>query len=523
MVARDASDTPLDIAVVCYAVTVWAFSTVLTALLIVHRNDTMIRAINSLMTLMMALGANMHIMAEIVGNRHLSVLTGLEATSCAFWGYWLPYVLGAGPFFVGLYLRLFTYTTAMSRNMDAVQASAAQKMRLPVAVITMFPIVAAAVMVSITPGATTVLRDGSCRSERGYKLVVGGWAVACMLALVVSIVVFHRALVADVVGEVRKQVFVAIMGVVALAAAVFAVVFAEQGLGDIANRTIATFSISTLYAWALGVMAAVPVWRVLRNDVEYKQLHDQQIAKIAHPLRSVRQIIDEGNDGDAVKLIFADFLAYCSEDTTPLMDRGGGVETSPGDFVGCYSMMDAWTQNQNTTDAELEGFPPLLSGDIMRASTEVVQQYFTRHPTDTSFIDLRIDTSVRDGVTARFASDRGDILLFKDALWWIVDTLDTFYGKHYLNTAILTRGILYNSEVRMMLRDLRLREAKKRLGQASLTSLHPEDHVAAIETSEDSFQDASATVELESVTSSRSGSSDYDEELNPFEETIGGD
>lgn len=471
-------ETALDFGVVLYAILATMFMIVLAVLFVVRCKDPLVRVHNPPMLILMSVGAAFHIVAEVVANRHIVFFKTVEVLACPLWGYWIPYVLGAGFFFTGLYIRLFTYTTAVSREFNSRGAARARQWRWPVALLTLFPIACIAVLVTTTPGATHVDNDsGTCESERGYKIAVGAWMSACILALLTSVAIFRHGYVADIVGEVRKQVFVGTMGIVVLGAVAFVMLFAEEGLEDVANRFVATFSITTLYLWALGVLGARPLWKVLRGDASYRRVHDEQLETISQPLDSVVAILKRAKDADAARTLFADFIAYCSLTSTPLMDRGRGKTTAPQDVAMFYAQMDYWTSCKIAASAfadhevNMNDWPPLVCSDIVRTKDEIITRYFTRVCVP-GFVDVGMDTAARDSTTQNNVSEDIPVNLFKYAMWWAVGLLDEFYGEIYLKKDICGRDIFtsaQNPSVRTMIANLRRSEARNRMADAQLT------------------------------------------------------
>ena len=473
----------LDAVVVAYAAAVCVLMVVLVVMLAVCRADPVVRAHNAPMLALMALGGLFHTASEIVGNRHAAALRAVETAACPLWGYWLPYVAGAGPFFVGLYLRLFTYTTAMTRDLSARGAARARRWRWPVALLTLFPIACVAALVTVTPGASRVDADSdACTSERGYKIAVGAWVAACVLALLTSIAVFRHGYVADVIGEIRKQVFVSAMGVVVLCAVAFVMLFAGDGLDDVANRFVATFSVATLYLWALGVMGARPLWKAVHGDAGYSRVIGDRLELASQPLDSVRGVLDHAADRGAARLLLADFIAYCGVEGRPPIRRDrSGAATAPQAVAAFYAQIDAWTRARAGDDADADGaaWPPLVCGDFRRSHGELVQKYFS-HPDLPDFVDVGMSQDVRDAVTRVSAAGGRDppAGLFVPALWWTLDLLDAHYGAIYLRKDVHGRDVVtsaQNTSVRDMLVTLRRGEAQRRLADADLVGAVGED------------------------------------------------
>ncbi len=469
-----------DWVVLAYAGIVAILIAVTGFLYIWYRRYRVMKARNVPMLFLMSTGAFFHIVAEMVGNRHVKELTLIEKLSCVMWGYWLPYVLGAGFFFTGLYLRLFTYTSAVSRNFTEVGARRALRLRIPIAMLTLCPIVALCVGMSLIgdEGAFVDEETGQCESHRVYKIAVGAWMSACIIVLVGSVCIFRGGFVADILGEVRKQVLVAFMGIVVMMAVVFVLVFAETGLDNVYNRVVATLSVATLYLWALGIMGMHPLWKVMRGDADYQKLLDEGMERMQQPLESVVSVIERGEDKGLSRVIFGDFLQYCGEEMRPMMDRGRGRFTNPQQLMAMHSVMDAWTlrameahaYSDEELDEVLEGMPPLISeSGIIRSVQEIITKYFTNSGVP-GFVELYIDASVRTHTTHKHMVEEDPIDTFKTAMWWSANLLDDFFGGEYIDGAIMSRDIFRAREldgpVRALLMELRREEGKRRVQKA---------------------------------------------------------
>jgi hypothetical protein len=498
-----------------------------------HRHDHVVKARNVPMLVVMSVGAVFHIVSEMVSNRHLEVLTQLETLACPLWGYWMPYVLGAGLFFTGLYLRLFTYTSAISRDFTERAAACALRMRVPIAMMTLFPITSICVLATIMPGGSHVT-EGHCTSESGYKLAVGAWMSLCILVLISSVAVFRTGFVSDIVGETSKQFFVAGLGLVVLVAVGFVFIFAESGLNEVWNRFLATFSIATLYLWALGVLGLRPVWRVVRGDASYRRVFEEKVDKMQQPLESVVRVIERSNSKEINRLIVADFLLFCADPVRYMMDRGRDLPTNPSQVVTFYSMLDAWTQQTITAsamDPENEDYaiifqdmPPLVSEDIVRTPNEIIGRYFTNEGAP-GYINLYIDGSVQTKVTKKHMIDNDPVDTFKDAMWWALRLLDEFYGEAYIDVHIRGREVFQKDGVEELLNELRLEEGRRRIEAAQLVPVRtavPTDS----EDSSPSSSDGGVAVELEDGTTTDThqnlSSSDPDDDgLGPWPATNG--
>ncbi len=471
-----------DWLVLAYAGTVAILIAVTGFLYIWFRRNPVMLARNVPMLFFMSTGAFFHIVAEMVGNRHVKELTLIEKTSCVLWGYWLPYVFGAGLFFTGLYLRLFTYTSAVSRNFTEVGARRALRMRVPIALVTLCPIVALSIGLSVIDddGAFVDEETGQCESGRIYKIAVGVWMSICIMILIASVAVFRGGFVADILGEVRKQVLVAFLGIVVMVAVVFVLVFAESGLDNAYNRVVATLSVTTLYLWALGIMGMHPLWRVMRRDHNYAKVLDEGLDRMQQPLESVVAVIDRNDDKDLTRLIFNDFLEYCADEMRPGMDRGRARHTDPRHVVLMYRVMDAWTQRVISAHAYnpdeeveiLEGMPPFVSeAGILRSAQEIITKYFTNTGVP-GFVDLYMDASVRTHTTHKHMVDKDPIDTFKTAMWWAANLLDDFFGTTYIDGDIMGREVFQSKEhetsVRVLLTELRRDEGRRRVQAARL-------------------------------------------------------
>lgn len=504
----------LDIGVLIYASIVVVFLVASSCMLCYHRKARPLHTRNPLLMSAMAFGGSMHIVAEMITNQHAVELSWVEQLSCVFFGYWMPYALGAGVFFTALYLRLFTYTAGVSVWCASHESvSRARRSRVLIVLVTLAPIITVAILATVTEDATHIdSTTGQCRSAIVFKGLVAVWIVICILALMVSVVVFRRGFARDIIGEARKQCLVSIMGTVVAGAEAFVLVFAETGLDDPVNRALATFSAATLYLWSLGVLAARPLSRAACGDTEkYDPLMSKQLGTMEQPLTSVRYVLENGLDSagaGTARTLFADFMMYCATNKNPMALQGSDHVIFSQPAATCYSCMDYWTQRklheeqdrdddddsgetqEDADDGEgvssnsggardsgddgdgdgdsrpgtpgRNGFPPLVSQDVVRSDENIIALYFHDLPQE----DIGLNPEQRADVLADIRSRR-DSSKFKRAMWAVVDLLDKVYASEYLNRAIYGRDI-YSETIASFLIGIRRSKAREHLLSADL-------------------------------------------------------
>lgn len=514
----------LDFVVLIYTLVVVCINISAAALYACYSNEQVLKARNVPMLVIMSLGACVHMISEVVGNRHITILIRLEAQACPVWGYWLPYFFGAGFFFSALYLRLFIYSSAISRNFTGNAARRALNLRGPIAFAILIPIGVICVLASFAMDASRPDSDGVCTSGPGYKIAVGAWVLGCILALVTSVVVFRRGFVSDFVGESSKQAFVACMGVVVLVAVAFVFIFADSGLDSSWNRSLATFSVTTLYAWALGIMGLKPLWKAMRGDVPYQRVLEDQVEKMRQPLESVVMVVESSQSKKVNRLIVADFLTYCNDPVRGPMDRGSKRETYPNDIVQFYVQMDAWTTRQlkalGIPDDDpnyieyTEDLPPLVSEDIVRTVNSIIIRYFTNEGVP-GFVNLHIPANVHIAVTKNHHMKGDPVDTFKDAMWWALSLLDDYYGEKYINTYIRGRPVYDAEGVKTVLEEIERAEARRRVEQAKL--IPSKNGVVVDEDAGSDHSGESLTLEMGSTSTNRTNvpleSDDSDSEV----------
>ncbi len=498
--AREAN-TPhvLDIVSISYAAFVSATLLVFAVLLCYRRRVRQLQTRSPLLLSLMAVGGVVHIVAETVTNQHTPRLSSIERMSCVLWGYWLPYVFGAGLFFTALYLRLFLYTAGVSVWCSTVQGVAkARRSRILIVFVTIGPMVAIAALATTTPGATGVSPvTGQCESDLTFKGCVAVWFVVCIVVLMGSVIVFRSSFARDVAHEARKQCLVSLMGVVVAGTMAFVLVFAETGLDDPINRALATCSAVTLYVWSLGVMAAKPLWRAMRNGPaggrsdSFDPLMRHALSTMEQPVTTVRYVLENATDASVARKLFADFLVYCASNVRPSNVHGGdddgGDESNamPPEplysqpAAACYAQMDYWTTRKlddlvtvDDEDAEVEertrGFPPLVSEDLVRSDVDITNKYFdlTYVAHEDIGLDDRAKATLLDTIRGTAGPDK-----FRDAMWAVIDVLDRGFGAHYLTHDIYARDVYMDVDggaVGNMIVMMKRAKAREHLREAEL-------------------------------------------------------
>lgn len=472
------SPNALDVAALIYASLVIVLLIASSFMLCYHRKARSMHTRNPLLMSAMAFGGSMHLVAEMITNQHLDVLSRVEQLSCVFFGYWMAYALGAGVYFTALYLRLFTYTAGVSVWCTSQESvSRARRSRLLIVLVTLGPIITVATLATVTEDATHIdSTTGQCRSAIVFKGLVAVWVVLCILALMVSIVVFRRGFARDIIGEARKQCLVSLMGTVVAGTEAFVLVFAETGLDDPINRALATFSAATLYLWSLGVLAARPLSRAVCGDAgKYDSLTSERLGTMEQPLTSMRYVIENaGDDVSTARIVFADFILYCTTNERPKGMQGTNRVIFSQPAAACYSCMDYWTQRKlgeedkddddddSRPGTPRNGFPPLVAQDIVRSDDNIIELYFRDPPQE----DIGLSQDQRAFLYADIRS-HGDSSKFKRAMWAVVDLLDKVYASEYLNRAIYGRDI-YSETIASFLIGIRRSKAREHLLSADL-------------------------------------------------------
>jgi hypothetical protein len=464
--------TGYDAFAIVWSVAVVAYLGILTVGLFCARERPFLAMRGARFMMAMCCAAIVHVVAATVAHQHAEELEAVERLSCVVWGYWLPY-LAVGVWFSAQFLQVLSYTAMLAQSVSRVRTRRAIFARPFVAVVTMTPPVIIAVVVSASPDASRVdAETGACTSKIGAKVAIAVWVAVCVLALAMSLAWSRIVLVRDAAREMPRQWIVLAVAVAVAVAHVLVVVVAAGGFADVVNRVVATLTIGALYAVAMSVLAARPLWKVLRRDADYEFVEAEKLRSVHQPLDSVLTLLDHTADAPApeVELVIADFLLFCAEPGRERMVRRDKTETHPVRLVSLYTAADAWTRRRRASTAHKRhpsylaplygrkatgGFPPLISEDITRTAANVVSGFFDPpHGESTSAAEtageLLMPRKMAQTVATAvdLARPRGEEPsdTFREVLWWVLETLDTYFGEMYMTDHIRRRAVWLNDE-----------------------------------------------------------------------------
>ena len=428
----------------------------------------------------MCLAGVVHIAVSVVSHQHIGALVALERLSCVTWGYWLPYT-AVGAWFTCQYLQILTYTSILSHRMTEDSTRRLLRVRPVIAVATMAPPMAIALLVSVSPTAVRVdPRTATCTSEIWAKMSITTWVLLCIVALSASLIWLKHSLSRDAVSELPRQSVVLVVSVLAAAAQVYVIAIASRGLDDEVNRVLATITIATMYTVSASVLALRPLWKiVVRGSTEYDRVETQKLITLQQPVHSVITLLERSSAAPNRELrkLVADFIVYCANPLMPRMDRGSVCQpTHPMGITALYVSADAWTRNALGDSYDYVatpygarksgGFPPLFSDDIKRTANNICDTFFEfphgHHAGERSDTGpLGVPEHIVQDIVGR---DVHDGTLFRELLWWCLGVLDEYYGDEYLTAMIMRRPVyIENHGVRIALVDVLTHESQLRL------------------------------------------------------------
>jgi hypothetical protein len=464
---------PLDAASLGLAGVSVAALVVFSGLTIAYRKHSAVMRRDPKLTLLMAFSGMLHIGAVIIINRHIVAMGPVEAQACFFFNFFLPYAIGAGNWFLALYLRLWRFNTARSLLCFSAGAERARKMWWVIAILTLLPIWSITLLGGATGASSYSMTLERCASALWLKILVTAWASICAIVLAVSIGVFGRTVHVRASHDFIVFGLITFLGLMATVAV--AVVILEDWLTDPFGRFIATLSVCFLYVMSVGTTVMGPVavsvrgWRVAEEEEEEMHLETMRDFRLS------ADIVD-------------DFLDYCQQ-STETSPPGGRVmmvhdrcEVDSFYAVACMREIQQWVSTHESMKAH---YPESPLRRPREAANGIIKKYLRNTSDDGSTNPYFIGTPDDLGVEA--SRREGHPEAFDNVEAWIFQQLDEYCGADYLNDALPLRPIwLSNRGVREAVVRVRREYARQRLGEAGLAARlpTPEDGFHAVQLDE---------------------------------------
>lgn len=438
----------------------------------------------------MCVAGAVHIIASTVAHRHSEYLELVEVQSCVLWGYWLPY-MAVGFWFACQYLQTLTYTVVLSRMFTQTGARRVIFSRPLIGTAILLPPLIINTLVSLIPNVAFVdPGTQACASQIWAKLVISFWIASCIALLAFTIVAVRRSFQNDAVREMPRQSMVLVISVAAAGAQAFVIVIAGRGLDDVANRFIATATITIMYVLAIGILAHRPLWKIRRGNDGYVQTQTFGLQSLQQPVKSVIQLLDltAQEPKQEIRLVVSDFIDWVARFERPRMSVSRDqAPTHPSGLAALYASCDYYTYIKMKDIPEYDvdsygnrfdgGHPPLFASDARtRTAKEIVTTFFEppngEHAGANSDVGpLHIPQHIIDGVMAKCSAADTSVPpdIFVPLLWWILSHLDAYFGDEYLATAMLRSDMfLGNKNVRLVITDVYRKQSQDRFGQAGI-------------------------------------------------------
>ncbi len=452
-----------DYAVVVYAVFGMFVLALISVCLFVKRRHPLVRAKLVGMLTLMSVGGLMHITSAVISNQHFPRLTRLERVSCITFSYVFPYGLGAGVWFVALYLRMWVHNSAMSRLCNAAGARMARQASWTIVLATLGPVWTILVLGIATGASQYDPVKMECVSTVWIKLSIVVWVGMCALLLFVSLVLFWRTTGEAANREFSLVAFVALMGIIV--ATSDALVVLSGWLDTASGRGMVTFAVTSMYLWSVAVTAGPSLWHAIRKDAEYVELVEAQQSTIQV---DIHDGLRRAYAAECWELV-ADFLDYCDNADRPDMDRGADVITDPMYSVAAFRAMENWLYGDDA--------PTVKPGAVYHprdGGKENAVAICKRYLKKTSRWYIFCGDEKASVALGKASAGRTDA--FDGILAWIIEDLDAHYGFVYINTDIFRREVLTrNMGIVVVLREMREWCAQERFEQAHIRVLVPDE------------------------------------------------
>lgn len=418
-----------------------------TASAFIRRTYPPLQAKNVPLLIVMGIAGVIHILAILVYNAHFSELLAIEHLSCVTWNYWLPYFFGLCPWFIGVFVRLITYGSIYSGHLSDLGYECIRKYKWLCAILISLPLFVILILLTVFRGSSIDLEDGRCHSVIEFKATVTAWILIIGLGLCISTFIMKRDIVRDYHNEFRPLVQIIIIGTIVLCVN-GTIVFFELHL-DAYWRGIATCNIAFLHVFSFARIAAFDLISAMINDERYAQTfrkgqREQEINLLS--IDDVKTLLPE---------VFNDFIQYCSENR-PMIDleNGHGI-VKPLYLVNCYTEIIKWKGDFDQSEFKKHRVEKL---------SKIVNKYFYDYQ-NCEYIHLSGDMLNKFVIETETTRDS-----FREIENWIVETLDSFFGKDYLCTDIRDR-VIYEGLVITQLSNIKSQKLHQRTKQAHLTTV----------------------------------------------------
>lgn len=445
-----------DYVVVSYAVFGMCLLALTSVCLCAKRRHPLVRAKLAGMLALMSLGGLMHITSAVISNQHFPRLTRVERMSCITFSYVLPYGLGAGVWFVALYLRMWVQNSAMSQLCNAAGARMARQGSWSVVLATLGPVWIILVLgIGIGASEYDPVKQ-ECVSMEWLKLCIIVWVGMCVLLLLVSLVLFWRTTGEAANKEFSPVAFVAVFGIIV--ATSDALVVLSGWLDTASGRGMVTFAVTSMYLWSVAVTAGPSLWHAVHGDSKYVALVEAQQSTIQIDIHDGMR---NAYARECWELV-ADFLDYCNNADRPVMDRGAGLVTDPMHSVAAFRDMEKWIYGDNAPTVCPSAVYHPRDGEKSNA-VALCKRYLNKTSRWYIFCgDARASDAL--GKSSAGCEDP-----FDNILAWIIEDLDAHYGFGYLNKDIFRRDVVSNHMgVMVVLREMREECAQQRFEQAAI-------------------------------------------------------
>lgn len=379
----------------------------------------------------MGLFSLVHVWTTAISN---NVLLGGAADSkaalCVLVNYWSEYFVGLCGWLTCLLLRMVIHGAIFHPHMRQLTVARIRQICQSVVIGTTLPLGILCVVVQFTPGVV-YYDSGSCHTLTGYKVALAVWvSLACACVLAANRYLrpsgLHDGNTTGFFSEYGALKDIGYLGVLVIVVDGFVAV---SGLTPYAwARSLFTFLVASLHAFAFLRLYGYRLWKALRRDESYvsyflstTSIYGQQPAGVAD-LLELPSVLDH----------FIDFCKSTASD--------GPVDRAGPWVLELFNHLLAWRTSKPDQGVR--------TPDHM---AEIIRTYLREESDSYVNVPIWLQGRVQDKSKAAVARTPGslDATLFDEVFEWLLQEIDRRWARPFFESLASDRMVALASEVEL--------------------------------------------------------------------------
>ena len=370
-----------------------------------------------------------HSWAVFISNEHLNAFNDLRFVDCAFWNFWLQYLIGLGGWFVILVRRILVYGRIFYKEFYTMNNTQKGLFEWTLTGVFIVPIFFICIGVSVFSGSYYDVDDETCFTHLPWKILTLLWILICC----VTLLLMNRIIISSMnrnsyFSEYRPINAILVVGSLVIMIKVPIHFFGL--VGHIWGRTIDTSAIIFLHIFSFCCLISYTTWKAITRDQVYAENHKSSYRHLYPELESIKPLISD-------PVVLDDFLKFCSVqgNLRRIVHQKLSRNILAINMCNAYKKMVEWKT---------------MESPIVNAFT-ICDQY------------IHIDGQFYCGLDERFANaiKRSAHLspdnLFEPALFELLCLLDDNWGKDYIKKKC-SEGIMSGEASLRQMRQIEMEE-----------------------------------------------------------------